>query len=269
MPLVHISDPKDPRLAAYRGVADPELLVAHGLFVVEGRLVVRRLLLESPFETASVLVTGRGLVALDDMPDERTRDLPVYVVPQAVMNTVSGFNLHRGCLAVGIRPAPLGLERLAGGFGAGARVLVLEGVSNPDNVGGIFRCAAALGAGWIVLGPGCGDPLYRKAIRTSIGTTLTVPFAQAGAWPDALGVLRQAGLTMVALTPASTAPDLRDVGRELPHRAPLALLVGAEGPGLSPAALAAADVRARIPIAPGVDSLNVTVAAAIALHALR
>lgn len=268
MPIIPLDDPDDPRLAPYRGVSRPELLAPLGAFIAEGRFVVRRLLLESSFATSSVLVTTSGLEPLADLLRARAPDVPVYKVPHAVMNAVSGFNLHRGCLAAGVRPPARPLASVLETIAGAARMLVLEQVSNPDNVGGIFRCAAALGSDAVVLGPGCGDPLYRKAIRTSIGTTLTVPFVFTGSWPDALGELRTAGLTTVALTPARDAADIATVAADV-REGGLALVLGAEGAGLSAAALAAADLRVRIPLAAGVDSLNVTVAAGIALHALR
>ena len=143
-------------------------------------------------------------------------------------------------------------------------MLVLEGVNNPDNVGGLFRAAAALGADLVVLGPDCGDPLYRKAIRTSMGASLALPWRVAAEWPEALTAIRQAGLAIVACTPAHDAPSVYDVA--LPARA--AVLVGAEGPGLSAAALATADLRVRIPMHGGIDSLNVVTAAAIVLSAI-
>jgi tRNA G18 (ribose-2'-O)-methylase SpoU len=267
MPLIHLDDPADPRLAPYQGVSDRALLERQGLFMVEGRLVVRRLLLESRLHAASVLVTPNALAALADIVPGRAPDLPVFVVPQRVMNAVSGFNMHRGCLATGIRAPGARVEDLLHHASSRARVLLLEQVSNPDNVGGIFRCAAALGGEAIVLGPGCGDPLYRKAIRTSIGCTLTVPFAATPSWPSSLEALRARGFTLVALTPAREAQDVRHAADGLRARR-VALLLGAEGDGLSPETIAAADLRVRIAMAAGADSLNVSVAAGIALHAL-
>jgi tRNA G18 (ribose-2'-O)-methylase SpoU len=267
MPLIHIDDPADVRLVPYQGVSDSGLLERQGLFVVEGRLVVRRFLLESTFRAASVLVTPTALGALADIVPDRAPDLPVFVVPQAVMNAVSGFNMHRGCLATGIRAPGACVDDLLRDTSTRARVLLLDHVSNPDNIGGIFRCAAALGGEAIVLGPGCGDPLYRKAVRTSIGCTLTVPFAASASWTSTLAALRAAGFTLVALTPAGDAREIGAAAEDLRTRR-IALLLGAEGDGLSPETIAAADLRVRIAMASGVDSLNVSVAAGIALHAL-
>jgi tRNA G18 (ribose-2'-O)-methylase SpoU len=256
--IEHVASLADPRLDDYRNVPDPELLRSRGLFVAEGRLVVRRLLDASPYRTRSVLLTPAAHERLADLVD-RHPDVPVYVVAPDAMNAIAGFNIHRGCLAVGERPAPRPHREL---LGAGSPVVVLEGVSNADNVGGIFRSAAAFGAAAVLLGPGCADPLYRKAIRTSMGAALTVPFAAMPNWPDDLREVRAAGFTLVALTPAADAVPLH----MMPHGVRLALIAGHEGEGLTSAALAAADVRARISIAAGVDSLNVAAAATIALY---
>src|SRR5690242_7562682 len=185
---------------------------------------------------------------------------PIYLVDQNVMNGIAGFNIHRGCLAIVKRPQAPTLDRIAAG--PLSRVLVLEGVNNPDNVGGLFRSAAAFGIELVVLGPNSGDPLYRKAIRTSMGATLAVPFAQTAQWPGALRDLRADGFTLVALTPSLKAAPLEEVW---PH-AKLALMVGSEGEGLTEEAMRAATVRARIPMAGDVDSLNVTTAASIAMY---
>jgi tRNA G18 (ribose-2'-O)-methylase SpoU len=271
MPIVPVSDPGDSRIAEYRSVPDGVLLRGNGLFIAEGRLVVRHLL-ASRLHTQSLLVTAAARQHLADVVGDDP-PYPVYVVAQSVMNGIVGFNIHRGCLALGVRPQPASVGDLIGrpaaplGDAASvSRVVVLEAVSNVDNVGGIFRSVAALGGHAVVVGPGCGDPLYRKAIRTSIGATLRVPFAPAPAWPEALRELTTAGFTLVALTPGSDAEPLEDVAADLRARARVALLVGAEGDGLSADALACADVRVRIPMAPGVDSINVTTATAIALY---
>ena len=262
MPSFPIDDPGDPRLALYRNVADPVLLREHGLFVAEGRLVIRTLLTASTLTARSVLVTAAALDSLSDVLHPGS-PLPVLVVSRSLMNGIAGFNIHRGCLALGERPPDRPLEDLL--EGGGTRLLVLEHVTNADNVGGIFRCAAAFGAA-VAVGPGCCDPLYRKAIRTSMGAALRVPFAATGAWPETLARLREAGWYLVALTPSQDAEDLDQVASELAARPKVALLVGTEGPGLSAEALAAADRRVRIRIDASVDSLNVAVAAGISLH---
>jgi tRNA G18 (ribose-2'-O)-methylase SpoU len=187
-------------------------------------------------------------------------DAPIYLADQDVMNGLAGFNIHRGCLALVKRPTAPTLDRIVAG--PMARVLVLEGVNNPDNVGGLFRSAAAFGIDLVVLGPDCGDPLYRKAVRTSMAASLSVPFVLAPQWPGAIRELRADGFTVVALTPNRAAAPLEEV---FPH-AKLALLVGSEGTGLSDQAMQAATLRIRIPTTAEVDSLNVTTAASIAMY---
>lgn len=260
--IVRLDSLDVPALDAYRDLARPEALAARGVFVAEGRLVVERLIGLSHLRPRSLLLTPVAHAAMAAVLTGVPADVPIYVADQALMNAVVGFNIHRGCLALADRPAPRPWP--PADLDAWRRALVLEGVNNPDNVGGLFRAAAALGAAGVVLGPHCGDPLYRKAIRTSMAATLSLPFITPFDWPWALQDLRRAGLAVVACTPDGAAPSLYDVA--LPPRA--AVLVGAEGPGLSTAALDAADLRVRIPMHGGLDSLNVTTAAAIVLSAL-
>jgi tRNA G18 (ribose-2'-O)-methylase SpoU len=192
---------------------------------------------------------------------QRHADVPAYVVPQAVMDGLVGFNMHRGCLALARRPP---MPVLSGDVLGDARLLVvLEGVNNPDNMGGIFRSAAAFGVDLVVLGPSCADPLYRKSVRTSMGATLEVPYMSAPDWPAALDLLKAHACEVVALTTEADAgplPTLTLRGTRL------ALLAGSEGTGLTPAALARADRRVTIPMAGRVDSLNVATAVSIALY---
>ena len=261
MPLGRPVSLDDPRLAPFRDVGDAELRRRDGLFLAEGRLVVRRLLTESRYRTRAVLVSETARAALDDVLGGCEEAIDVLVVPPTWMEDLTGFNLHRGCLAVGERGTPHAWRAVARGA---RRLLVLEGVGNPDNVGGLFRTARAFGVDGLLLGPGTGDPLYRKAIRVSCGAALMLPHAEATPWPDVLGELVDDGVTVWALTPASDATPLDvAVSGGAPQR--LALLVGAEGPGLTEASLALASHRIRIPIAAEADSLNVTVAAGIAL----
>jgi len=252
----------DPRLDDYRHVADHDELRRRGVFVAEGRLVVERLVVHGRHRVRSVLLAPAAAEAMAAVLREGAPDTAVFVVPQRDMNAIVGFDIHRGCLAIAERPAPATVAELE--LAAIDRLLVVEGVNNPDNVGGLFRNAAALGAAAVVLGPGCGDPLYRKAVRTSMAAVLTLPWVDAGAWPDALTSLRAAGLSVVACTPSLQATALPDA--VLPDRA--AVLVGAEGAGLTPDALARADVRVRIPMHGAMDSLNVATAAAVVLSAL-
>lgn len=258
-----ILDRGDPRLAPYGLLARPDALARAGLFVVEGRLVLPRLLDEPRFRLHSTLLTRVAYQALGDTAARAAARAPLYLVEPGVMRDITGVAIHRGCLALAERPGELGVNDLP--LIAMRRLLVLEGVNNPDNVGGLFRSAAAFGVDAVILGPGCGDPLYRKAVRTSMGGTLQLPFASARAWPAELTALRRHGWPVLALTPAPGAATLDDVARRQPRAA---LLVGAEGPGLSAAALDASDQQVRIAMPGGGDSLNVTVAASIALHHL-
>ena len=188
---------------------------------------------ESTFVTRSVMLTDAAREGMTDLIDSRP-DVPAYVVPQAVMDRVAGFHIHRGCLAIGEYPRPRPWEDIV----AGARmVLVLERIANPDNVGGIFRCAAAFGADAVLLDPATTDPLYRKAIRTSMGAALVVPFARMQEWPTALNELRARGFAVTAMTPDPSAPALSAIARGFANR-PVALVLGHEGDGLSGPALA-------------------------------
>jgi tRNA G18 (ribose-2'-O)-methylase SpoU len=246
--------------------------------VAEGRLVVRRLL-ASRFTARSMMVTPAVFDTVKaDL--EQHSCLPVFVVPQSLMNTVAGFNIHRGCLAIGERPAAeswdsflAGLKacsyvRGCGPTGPPASLIALERVGNADNVGATFRAAAAFGAGGVLLDPSCADPLYRKAIRTSMGAALQVPFATDVPLIEALAHLRNDGWTTVGLTPDASAPPARDVfARTAGNRT--VLVLGHEGDGLTTATAAACTHVARIPMSTDVDSLNVAMAAGIALYEWR
>lgn len=280
--MIEVAAPDDPRIALYRGVSDPELLRREGRFVAEGRLVVRRLLSSSRFEVESILVTPAACENLRDVLEAAARRVPVYLATRQTLVEVAGFNLHRGCLAIGRRrtEAQPALEQLLPPLGEPALLGVIESLANADNVGGIFRCAHAFGAAAVVLDPDSCDPLYRKAIRTSMGASLLVPFARARHWPDDLEAVRAAGFSIVALTPDPAATDIIDFTLAEAGRGPLgsragsgktlarrvALMVGNEGRGLSEAALNLADATVRIPMVSGSDSLNAATAAGIALH---
>ena len=263
MGVIRIDTLDDERLSEFRNVPDPELVARHGLFVAEGRLVVRRLL-DSGLEARAVLVTEPALASLQDALVTRPA-LPVFVVPQDVMNNVTGFNIHRGCVALGVRPPARGWRDVSA---TTRRLVVLERVGDADNVGSIFRNAAAFGAGGVLLQSGCADPLYRKAIRTSMAASLTVPYAAAEPWPDMLRGLRAAGWATIAMTPSADAPVLTETAANVTGQ-PVALVLGHEGDGLTREALDACSHRARIPMAPDVDSVNVATAAAIALYELH
>jgi tRNA G18 (ribose-2'-O)-methylase SpoU len=243
-----VTDPGDPRLDPYRSLrgrpADDDT------FVVEGVTTLRQAL-DAGITLRSALVLPTRVGEVDGL------GVPFHVADRATFEVITGFDVHRGVLALAERPPEPDLEHL---LATARRVLVVEGVADSANVGSLFRNAAALGADAVLLDPTCCDPLLRRSVRVSIGTVLAVPFARVHDWPDGI---RGRGLTVLALTPGGEV-DVRDV--EPPDR--LALLVGTEGDGLSAAALAAADARVRITMAHGVDSVNVATAAAIALHSL-
>lgn len=260
-----VEDPADPRVADYRDARDGQLRRRAGLFLAEGRLVVRRLLEASRFRVRSLLLTPS---ALDDLRDLLAGDarLSLYVASTETVRVIVGFKFHRGCLAAAERGVPVGPETLIEPPGA-RTLLALEGLADPDNVGAVFRNAAAFGAAGVLLSPGCADPLYRKAIRVAMGATLSLPFARTD-WRAGLHRLRAAGYTLLALTPDRDAEDIGAVAvRGLAARR-IALLLGAEGAGLGTDTRAAAHHRVRIPMAAGTDSLNVATACAIALHRL-
>ena len=245
--------------------------------------MVQRLLTGSRLAPRSLMVTE---TALEDLRPALAAhpDIPVYVVRQPVMNELAGFNIHRGCLALGERPVSRDWRDLARDA---RRLVILERIGDPDNVGSAFRTAAAFGVDAVLLDPASTDPLYRKAIRTSMGATLAVPFSRIagragpllsaearsakadgpGEWPRALSELGRDGVAVVALTPSSSAQCLRTVAAELAGRR-VALVLGHEGDGLSQGALDACAFRARIPMAPGAESINVAAASAIAMYEL-
>ena len=269
MPVLSIDDAGDPRLADYRGIPEPELARTRGVFVAEGRLVVRRLL-ASRFVTRSVMVTP-AVFATVQADLEGRPCLPVFVVPQGLMNAVAGFNIHRGCLAIGERSAPASWEAVVRSRRSSDRpqsLIALERVGNADNVGATFRAAAAFGAAAVLLDSSCADPLYRKAIRTSMGAALQVPFATDVSLVDALAHLRDDGWSTVGLTPDAGALPARDVFARV-GRDRAVLVLGHEGDGLTTATAAACTHVARIPMTADVDSLNVAMAAGIALYEWR
>jgi tRNA G18 (ribose-2'-O)-methylase SpoU len=262
--LIPVAEASDPRLDDYRDLsaADrrPDRPGGRGLVIAEGVVVVRRLI-DSPYPVRSLLGVARRFDELDD--DLAGLDVPAYTTDAATMAEVVGFHLNRGVLAVADRAPRPDVDALL----RRARLLaVLEGVNDHENLGALFRNAAALGVDGVLLGPRCSDPLYRRSVRVSMGHVLRVPFAELpGPWPGALDGLRAAGLRVAALTPAADAVPLSAAGLAGER---VALLLGAEGPGLTAEALAAADLRVRIPMASGVDSLNVATAAAVAFHSV-
>jgi tRNA G18 (ribose-2'-O)-methylase SpoU len=260
-----ITDPDDPRIADYRALTDVELRTAfeppHGLFIAEGELVLRRAI-RAGYRLRSMLIDVKraGLVA--ELAAE-VPDVPVYAAEPRVLEATTGFHVHRGILGSVHRPPA---REAADLLAAAQRVVVLEDVNTHTNVGAIFRCAAALGMDAVLLSPSCADPLYRRSVRVSMGEVFAVPYARLEPWPDALTTVRDAGFTLLALTPADGSVSLRDLTSAQRERP--ALLLGAEGPGLSRKVLTAADIAVRIPMYRDVDSLNVAAAAAVACYAL-
>lgn len=261
--MVPITDPDDPRIEPYRQVRERDLVGRAGRFIAEGEVVLGRLLVQSRHRPLSLLLAERRMGKLAPLVGALDPAVPVYVAPQAVMDAVVGFPIHRGILALAERAPALTPAQLLDAQAPNAAVLALVGVSNHDNMGGLFRNAAAFGAGAVLLDAGCCDPLYRKAIRVSVGAALTVPFARAEAGDDLAGLLESRGFTPLALSPAG-GTRLSDLQR--PERP--ALILGPEGPGL-PLDMLARCRTVAIPMAPGFDSLNVSVAAAVALHHLE
>jgi tRNA G18 (ribose-2'-O)-methylase SpoU len=261
--LLHLDDPDDPRLADYAALTDAVLRKRYehrrGVLIAEGPTPVRALVC-SPYPVRSVLLAEERVEVMRDVVAAVTG--PVYVVPQALLEQVVRFRLHQGVLACGQR---LPASDVAGVLARAERLFVLEGLNDHENLGALFRTARALGIDGVLLGPGCADPLYRRSVRVSMGHVLHVPFARATSIEGLLETLAAAGVASIALTPGAGAVDLADL--EL-GSGPVALLLGAEGPGLSEPALRCATHRARIPIAAGVDSLNVAAAGAIAGYEL-
>jgi tRNA G18 (ribose-2'-O)-methylase SpoU len=263
-PVVEVDDPDDPRLADYRALTDVALRTKleppNGLFIAEGALVIERAL-SAGYDMRSAVMTPQWLDRT--APLLAIVDAPVYVGSDAVLHALTGFHVHRGALAAMHRkPLPAFADVLR----RCRRLVVIEDLVNHTNLGAIFRAAAALGMDGVVLSPSSADPLYRRAVRVSMGAVFAVPYARAPNWPHSLEAMRAAGFRMLALTPADDAAALNDVVVAPEDR--IAVVLGTEGAGLSAPAVARCDVRVRIPMAAGIDSLNVASAAAIAFWEL-
>jgi tRNA G18 (ribose-2'-O)-methylase SpoU len=261
--IEHITDPADARLADYISLRDVELRTSveaeHGLFLAEGEKVVRRAV-ESGFAVRSFLMAPRWMDPLADVLD-LAGDAPCYVAPAELIESVTGFHVHRGALASLRRlPLPTVSEVVA----TASRVVVLEDLVDHANVGAVFRAGAALGMDAVLLSPRCADPLYRRAVKVSMGAVFSVPYTRMTRWYDGLDELRQAGFLVLALTPAAEAVALDELTS--PER--FAVILGNEGEGLSKRWHSDADVRVRIPMRAGIDSLNVAAAAAVAFYVL-
>jgi tRNA G18 (ribose-2'-O)-methylase SpoU len=282
-----VVDPHDPRLDPYRDLNDPAKRIRmeadESLFVVEGRLAVDRLL-TSEYTVRSLLVDDHQVTAAGDLvAATRAQGAPVYVGSRTVVAGTVGFALHRGVVAVADRPAPFDTGQLltaASGTSTSEGpplVAVLEGLNDHENIGALFRNAAAFGVRGVLLSPTCADPLYRRSVRVSVGHVLHIPFARLLPWPTGLHQVRAAGFVVAALAPRPTADggvpalSLTELKAKMAgpgHPLGVAVMLGAEGPGLTESAQAASDVVVHIPMADGVDSLNVATAAAVAFHTL-
>ena len=262
-----VADPEDPRLADYLALSDParrRRVERDGdFFVVEGVLAIERLLDVGGWRIRSLLLLPRVAERLGGRLDGL--DAPVLVATEDVLRRVVGFDLHRGALAAVDRRPPKPLAGLVAGSGL---LLAAEGINDHENLGSLYRNAAAFGVDGVLLDPTSADPFYRRAVRVSMGHVLGVPTAALPALPGGVEQLRALGATVLALTPAADAVALCDLGPAARWPGPVVVLVGAEGAGLTAAALAAADLLVRIPMATGIDSVNVATAAAIALHHL-
>lgn len=257
--LITIDDSQDLRIEAYRDIRERDLVGRRGLFVAEGTVVLQKLVESVTHAPLSLLIADKRADALAPLWSRLPEHVPVFVASPAVIDAIAGFPLHRGVLAIGRRMAAPSPDAL---LDAARDVLVLSGIANHDNMGGIFRNAAAFGIGAVLLDADCCDPLYRKAIRVSVGATLLVPFARLGADADVLALLDRHRFAAVALSPsgAETLSDWRPAARN-------AVLLGAEGPGLAPALMARTRTL-RIAMAAGFDSLNVATTSGIVLHQL-
>ncbi|WP_425474431.1 TrmH family RNA methyltransferase [Saccharopolyspora hirsuta] len=261
--VVEIDEADDPRVDDFRDLsrADrrPDRPGGRGLVIAEGVVVVERLL-ASPYPVRALFGVRRRIEELADAT--AALDVPAYVTSADVMAQVVGFHLNRGVLAVADRAPAVPPAEL---IGRARRLAVLEGIGDHENLGALFRNAAALDLDGVLLGAGCSDPLYRRSVRVSMGHVLRVPFAHLESWPEDLKLLRDNGFRIVALTPRADAKSLRDAALD---EGRVAVLLGSEGPGLTEEAINAADLAVRIPMASGVDSLNVATAGAIAFHAM-
>jgi len=261
--LITITDADDTRLAPYRDIRERDLVGRQGVFIAEGTVVLEVLARSTRHRPLSVLLAERRLSGLKDKLDALPTEVPVYLAPDAVIARIAGFAVHRGVLALGKRASEPDLHTALAGLPGTALILVLIGIANHDNIGGIFRNAAAFGADLVLLDQACCDPLYRKAIRVSVGGTLLVPFARIPPETDILAALAKADITGLALSPSGSVP-LHRVLR--PKRG--ALVLGSEGAGL-PLDLLSRCEALRIPMAADFDSLNVATTSGVALHYLR
>ncbi|GAA1136265.1 TrmH family RNA methyltransferase [Microbacterium aurantiacum] len=266
MPILRVTDPADPRLRDYRDLTDVALRRVRepeeGLYIAESAKVIARAI-AAGHRPRSVLVQQKWLAEVEALLAGDV-EVPILLVEDAVAEAVTGYAVHRGALAAMTRPAPVDPRAL---LSAARRVVVLEDIVDHTNVGAIFRSAAGLGADAVLVSARCADPLYRRSVRVSMGTVFQVPWARLPEWREARALFRETGFTLAALALREDAVALDDFAATAPAR--VAVAFGAEGDGLSSDALDAADAIVRIPMAGGVDSLNVAAASAVTLWALR
>lgn len=260
--VIFINDLADKRLGAYLNIKERDLTGRQSRFIAEGKVVLRVLLNSAQFEAESLLITENKLAGLGDILSLCPAHVPVYAVSPADMDQIAGFNVHRGILAVGKRKNQNDIKDLIAALPENALIVILCGISNHDNIGSVFRNAAAFEAACVLLDETCCDPLYRKAIRVSVGATLQVPYAHTSNIDDIVRTVAEAGINLIALSPQSTQ-SLYD----LPVKGRTALLLGTEGEGL-PNHLLTSLQTARIPMSRQFDSLNVATASGIALSCL-
>jgi len=265
---IEIIDPGDPRVSDYFTLTDVALRTKvepeRGLYLAESEKVIRRAL-AAGHRPRSFLMAQRWLTDLSDLVAQAESDgVPVYFAQHPVIEAMTGFHLHRGALASMHRPALLAPQVL---LRDASRVVILEDIVDHTNVGAVFRSAAALGVDAVLITPRCADPLYRRAVRVSMGTVFQVPWTRIDRWPDSVEVLREHGFTVAAFALGDGAISLDDLAANQPDR--LAMIFGTEGDGLSRLAVKGADLVVKIPMAGGVDSLNMAAASAVAIWALR
>ena len=263
MRIETIEDPEDPKIASYRDIRERDLTGREGLFIAEGEVVLRTLLSKASLcRPRSVLIAAKWIEALASLLDAVPSEVPVFSASQPVLDVIAGFPLHRGILALGEKPTAVTVDHTLEGLDDDAVVIAASGIGNHDNIGGLYRNAAAFGAAAVLTDERCGDPFYRKSIRVSVGAVLRVPGAAAPSLAALIEALESARFEVIALSPSAREPlnALKPGGRR-------ALLLGSEGPGLPDWAMA----RARtvgIPMAGGFDSLNVAVTSALGLYQL-
>lgn len=264
MPFLRLTDPGDPRIADYRDLTDVALRSRHepeaGLFIAESEKVIRRAL-AAGIRPRSALVLERFAPALDDLAEA---GVEVFVGTDEILRSITGFTVHRGMLAAMRRPP---LPSLAAVLDGARRVAILEDIVDHTNVGAIMRSAAAMGVDAVLITPRCADPLYRRSVRVSMGTVFQVPWTRLESWPEDIARVREHGFVIAALALSDGAVTLDELAADAPEQ--LAIVLGTEGTGLSPATLATCDLAVRIPMGGGVDSLNVAAASAVAMWALR